>query len=94
MTTSMSWATSVPSRITPVRWRTIAGWRLVVAGDVLVAVVDHPHRLARPLRQQRGMEGDDRRVLLLAAEAAAGLGLDDRGLGVVSASARFSALWT
>ena len=31
MTTSMSWAMSTPSWVTPVRCRTIAGWRLVVA---------------------------------------------------------------
>jgi hypothetical protein len=31
MTTSMSWATSVPSRLIPVRCRTTAGWRFVVA---------------------------------------------------------------
>ena len=49
-------------------------------GQVLVAVVDHPHGLAHALGQQRGMDGDHRRVLLLAAEAAAGLGLDDHGL--------------
>ena len=49
--------------------------------DVLVAVVDHAHRLAALQRQQRRVEGDDRGVLLLAAEAAAGLGLDhDRQL--------------
>ena len=52
-------------------------------GDVLVAVVDHPDRLARGPRQQRRMDGQDRRVLLLATEAAAGLRLDDLRAGVV-----------
>ena len=31
MTTSMSWARSRPSAVTPVRCRTMAGWRFVVA---------------------------------------------------------------
>ena len=48
--------------------------------EVLVAVVDHPHRLAHALRQQSGVDGDHRRVLLLAAEAAARLGLHDHRL--------------
>ena len=45
--------------------------------DVLVAVVDHPDRLLRLSRQQGRMESDDRRELLLAAEPATGLRLDD-----------------
>ena len=48
--------------------------------QVLVAVVDHPDGLAGLPRQEGGVEGDDRWVLLLAAEAAAGLGLNDPGL--------------
>ena len=40
------------------------------------------------------MQRDHRGVLLLAAEPAAGLGLDDLYLLVVQSSARFSALWT
>ena len=42
-------------------------------------------------RQQRGVERDDRGVLLLAAEPAAGLGLDDAGLPVVEGQRRASA---
>ena len=40
------------------------------------------------LGQQRRVDGDDRGVLLLAAEAAAGLGLDDDGLVVAAGRAR------
>ena len=47
-----------------------------------MAVVDHPHRLAGLARQERRVQGDHRRVLLLAAEAAARLGLDHHRLGV------------
>jgi hypothetical protein len=39
------------------------------------------------------VEGDDRGVLLLAAEPAAGLGLDDLGLASLKRNARFIALW-
>ncbi len=46
-------------------------------GDVLVAVVDHAHRLADALSEERGVDGHDRGVVLLAAEAAARLGLGD-----------------
>ncbi len=56
-------------------------------GDVLVAVVDHPHRTARLPREERGVEGDDRGVLLLAAEPAAGLGLDHARLAVIEPEA-------
>ena len=59
-----------------------------------MAVVDHPDRLAALQREQRRVEGDDRGVLLLAAEPAAGLGLDDLGLLADRRSARFIALWT
>ena len=52
-------------------------------GQVLVAVVDHPHRAARLAREQRGVEGDHRRVLLLAPEPAARLRLHDLGVCVV-----------
>jgi hypothetical protein len=48
--------------------------------QVLVTVVDHAHRPTQPLGEQRGVNGDDRRVLFLAAESAAGLGLDDNRL--------------
>ena len=51
-------------------------------GDVLVAVVDHPDRPATGTGQERGVEGQDRGVLLLAPEAAAGLGLDHLGLRI------------
>ena len=50
--------------------------------DVLVAVVDHAHRPLRLERQQRRVDRHDRGVLLLAAEAAAGLGLDHDRLAV------------
>ncbi len=43
--------------------------------DVLLAAVDELHRAARLLREEEGVEGEERRVLLLAAEAAAGDGL-------------------
>ena len=49
-------------------------------GEILVAVVDHPDRLRRLPGEERGVEGDDRGVLLLASEPAAGLRLDDPGL--------------
>ena len=47
---------------------------------VLDAVVDQLHRPAGLLREQRGVPGDHRRVLFLAAEAAAGLRLHDADL--------------
>ena len=47
---------------------------------VLGAVVDQLHRPARLQRQQAGVPGDHRRVLLLAAEPAAGLRLHDADL--------------
>ena len=50
--------------------------------QVLVAVVDHPHRLAHLPGQQRGMQRHHGGVLLLAAEPAAGLRLDHHGLGI------------
>src|SRR4029079_2882399 len=48
--------------------------------EVLVPVVDHPDRLPGLPREQCGMERDDRGVLLLAAEPAPRLRLDDPGL--------------
>ncbi len=48
--------------------------------QILVALVDHAHRFAAAPRQQRRVDGDHGGVLLLATEAAAGLGLDDHGL--------------
>jgi hypothetical protein len=54
-------------------------------GDVLVAVVDHPNRPTGLERKERGVESDHRRVLLLAAEPASRLGLDDARLAVVDA---------
>src|SRR5262249_55076342 len=45
--------------------------------DVLGAIVDEAHRPAALLREERGVERDDRGVLLLAAEAAAGHRLGD-----------------
>ena len=48
--------------------------------DVLVPVVGHAHRAPGRAREQRGVDGQHGRVLLLAAEAAAGLGLDDADL--------------
>jgi len=50
--------------------------------QVLVAVVDHAHRLADLASQQRGMQRDHRGVLLLAAEAAARLRLDHDSLRI------------
>jgi hypothetical protein len=67
MSTSMSMAVSRPSRVTPVRCRMTAGWRFVVA--ILP-------------RQDRRVARDHRRILLLASESAAGLGLDDPHLFV------------
>ena len=62
--------------------------------DVLVAVVDHAHRLAEPLCQQRRVDGDHRRVFLFATEAATGLSLDDDGLLHPTVATRAScALW-
>ena len=80
MTTSMSWATSVPSSLTPGPVGDDRRVALRRRREVLVAVVDHPDRLAGLAGEERGVEGDDRGVLLLAAEPAAGLGLDDLGL--------------
>ncbi len=51
-------------------------------GDVLVAVVDHAHRLADSLRQQGRVDGHDGREVLLSAEAAASLRLGDDSLCV------------
>ncbi len=45
--------------------------------DVLVAVVDHAHRPLGLAGEQGRMQADDVGELLLAAEAATGLGLDD-----------------
>ena len=56
-------------------------------GDVLVALVDHPDRSLGLAREQRGVQPDDRGELLLAAEPAAGLGLDDAGGLVVEPEA-------
>ena len=84
----MSWATIRPSLRQP---GPVVDHRRVPLGrrrQVLVAVVDHPHRLARPPRQERRVEGDHRRVLLLAAEPAAGLRLDDLDERRVEAHAR------
>ena len=53
--------------------------------QVLVAVVDHPHRTPGLARQQRRVQRDHRRVLLLATEPAAGLRLDDARLPIVDA---------
>ena len=55
--------------------------------DVLVAVVDHADRLLGLAREQRRVEPDDRGELLLAAEPAAGLGLDDARRVVVETQA-------
>ena len=52
-------------------------------GQVLMAVVDHAHRSVDAPGEQGGMDGDERGVLLLAAESAAGLGLDDDGSAAV-----------
>ena len=51
-------------------------------GDVLVAVIDHAHRVTRLARQQRRVDRHDRGVLLLAAKAATSLGLDHDRLAV------------
>ena len=48
-----------------------------------MSVVDHPDRLAGLSGEQRGVDREDRRVLLLAAEPAARLRLDDLRLLVV-----------
>ena len=56
-------------------------------GEVLVAVVDHPDRSPGTQREERGVEPDHRRVLLLATEPAAGLGLDDPGLAAIDGEA-------
>jgi hypothetical protein len=54
------------------RWVALGGRH-----HVLAAVVDDLHRPAALQRQQAGMGGDHARILFLAAEAAARLGLDD-----------------
>ncbi len=56
--------------------------------EVLVAVVDHPHRPTGLPGQQRRVQRDHRRVLLLATEPAAGLRLDDPRLAVVDGRGR------
>ena len=48
--------------------------------EILVALVDHLHRAARLAREQHGVAGQNRRILLLAAEAAAGGRLHDAHL--------------
>ena len=45
-----------------------AGMALGAGGEILVPVVDQPHRTARLAGQQRGMNRHDRGVLFLAAE--------------------------
>jgi hypothetical protein len=60
--------------------RAVADDRGVALGrgrHVLEAVVDELHRAARLQGEERGVAGDDRRVVLLAPETAARLGLDD-----------------
>ena len=52
---------------------------------VLDAIVDQLHRPAALQRQQGSVQGDRGRVFLLAAEAAAGGGLDDAHVPVVAA---------
>ena len=79
--TSISWATIRPSRIDP---GPVADDRRVALrrrGDVLVPVVDHPDGPAALQGEDARVEREDRGVLLLAPEAAAGLGLDDADLG-------------
>ena len=91
ITTSMSWAMSRPSRVTP---GPVADDRRVALGrrrEVLVAVVDHPDRSPGLARQQRRVQRDHRRVFLLAAEPAAGLRLDDARLAVVDGEAALAA---
>ena len=77
ITNSMSIASSLPSRRSRSDAASATGCRLVVATMSSSAVVDHLHRPAGLPREQRRVAGDDRRVLFLAAEAAAGLHLDD-----------------
>ena len=87
MTTSMSWAMQPAVVRHP---GPVADDRRVALGrrrEVLVAVVDHPDRAPGLPGQERGVEGDDRGVLLLATEPAAGLRLDDPRLPVVDAEA-------
>ena len=71
------WPTRRPSRVRPVRCRTIGGMPLRRRDHVLDAVVDHLHRPAGLAREQRRVAGDVRRVFLLAAKPAAGFGLHD-----------------
>ncbi len=83
----MSCATIRPSRVEP---RAMPDDGRVTLGrrrEVLVAVVDHPDGTPGATRQQRRVEGDHRRVLLLAAEPAARLLLDDPDARVVEAEA-------
>ena len=72
----MSIAVSVPSRFTPVRCRMIAGCRFVVAS--MSSTRSYTSFTGRPrlARDQRRVPGNHRRVLFLAAEAAAGFGLN------------------
>ncbi len=61
------------------------GMALGGRGDVLVAVVDHPHGLLGLAREERRVQPDDRGELLLAPEPATGLRLDHAGRFVVEA---------
>ena len=54
-------------------------------GDVLVPVVDHPHRSPGLEREERGVDREQRGIVLLAAEPAARLLLDDDDAGAVEA---------
>ncbi len=62
--------------------------------DILFAVVDHPHREAALLRQERGVEGDDRGILFLPAKAPSRHRLGDVDGARLSSKALVKALWT
>src|SRR6266540_7485244 len=64
------------------RSRDDAGMTLGGRREVLMTVVDQPHRPARLARKEGRMNRDDRWVLLFAAEPATSLRLDDHGLPV------------
>ena len=55
---SISLATSRPSRITPVRWRMIAGMTFGSRCDIFSSVINYLHWTPGLYREQRGMASD------------------------------------
>ena len=85
--TSTSIATRRPSLVTPVRCRTMDRMAFGRRQHVFRSVIHDFDRPSGLERQQRRVSRDHRRVLLLAAESAAGLGLNHANVRIGSQEA-------